>query len=205
MDLTSAEHQFPQSGGQPLGLQLDAADRAQLGGDHDHRHPGHVSHQDGSRQQIGQKPQPGRRSQAAHHPHQQGQQGRQAGIGRPVSRRQGSNGGGGHHRGGGFGPHRQLGRRTDQNVEEQRRQDRPQTLDGGHPGQLAVGHALGHQIGGHGGARQEVGPHPGGSLVPPSPQTLRQEGFRQSCVGCVVVDRFRIPAGHRGRLRSPPG
>ena len=75
MDLPRVEHQFLELGGQALGPQLDATDRAQLGGDHDHRHPGHVPHQDGTRQQIGQKSQPGRRPQAAHQPHQQGQQG----------------------------------------------------------------------------------------------------------------------------------
>ena len=174
----------------------DSTEIRELRNDHDDRDACEVTDENGSRQEVGEKPEPNNPRHERQHTHRDGERGgRRRGIqvGRAGQRR---DRGPHEQRGSTLGPDRQHPTRPQQRVQHQGGQRRPQTCHRVESGQSRIGEALRHEIGRHRDARHAV------ASTGPSPRTERGQprGFREcgheppSC-GHGSMMRFRSEIG----------
>ena len=129
---------------------------AHLAGTNHESRPGHIAREHRRRQEVHDEPgaqQPRDHTDATHQEREHRRQ--RQGL-RRASARQRSDHGGREHGDGGRRTHRELARASEQRVAQQRHEAGVEPRHGWEPGELRVGHRLGHQQRGHGDSGGEV-------------------------------------------------
>ena len=168
-------------GEESLAVDGGAGQPAQLVSDHDQRDPGHVADQHRPRQQVGEKAEPDQSGHQAHQSHQCGEHRRQHRVADRVANGQRRQRGCRHQGRGRLRTGREIARRSQDRVDRQRQQRRPQTGYRRQTGHRRIGHRLRHQISRHGDPGQQITAQPGPAVVAELGQSGRLHGCARRC------------------------